>query len=281
VEQNARRAIDAGLAEDNNWADSEQRVQFVYQFWVSSGRPPASVIKHMGTEATQGSLPAVPSRDIAIDSSRFLSPKGHAGLQTSELASKPLPAPSSESLSPSHPRPRPTPRYAQPTSHLIQPLNLQGAHDGLINDEDTSHSDEEHNEDQDLANIDKEILLVENEVATLKGMMSNKSKQSDAALHRLIKAKESELGEARKRRATLSTAPRVQRHLPFIGDRRARGMEVIQAARKMIHDFAVSENVDPTAMQRLLHASLTTSAKSSAWDAFENLQSIVRNGGGE
>ena len=49
----------------------------------------------------------------------------------------------------------------------------------------------------------------------------------------------------------------------------------------MIHNFSVSENVDPTAMQRLLHTSLMTSAKSSAWDAFKNLQSIVRNGRGE
>ena len=231
VEQNTWHALDAGLAEDNNWANSEQRVQFVYQSWVSLGRPPASVIKCMETEAIQGSPPTLPSHNIAIASSHFISPKGqkgHAVPQTDKLASKQSPAPSSESPLP--PCPRPTTRYAQSASYLIHPLDLQDAHDGLIDDEDALQDDEEYNEDQDLANIEKEILVAKDGLATLKGMIINESKQSASMLRKLIKVKESELGEARRRRATLGISPRVQQHLLFVGERRARGMEVIQVA---------------------------------------------------
>ena len=135
-------------------------------------------------------------------------------------------------------------------------------------------------DDNVIRELENKINDIEGSIAAIKQMMAGERGKFVMKFQELIRLKELELVDARKKKASLDTVPKVKRYSPFTGDRRARGMAAIQAARKIVHDFAAEENVDPTAMQTLLHASLSTSLKTSAWDCFQHILSILRAGGG-
>lgn len=286
MEQSSRRSVASGMPEDNEWDDTEDRVQLVYQSWVNAGRPSASDILKKNS---LGPLPSPPAQHAQESTSAlphsFIPPNAPVSLQVGPSSKLSLDSgPLSSTIPQRHPSPASIGHSRQSVPTLTKSPPRHADHDGRPDlmdvDGDEDEDDDGDVEEAGLRELDQKIAEVEDAIAKLQGMMANESKQSADMMRRLIKVKESELAGAQNKRAALSKAPKVHRHHPFVGERRARGMKVIQAARRLIHDFAVEENVDPTVMQRLLHATLVTSAKTSAWDAFQTLQSVKRNGGG-
>src|SRR5260370_14161302 len=185
VEQNVQQALAANFDETNNWPTSASRINHVYSYWVSAGRPSALAIECM--------------------------------------------------------------------------VNLEVDH---IAGEEPSDC-----EDEGISALEKIISEGEKSITMYKTMAATESEESAAVLWHLIKTKTKEILDVRQKMAAFHEAPRVKHYSPFTIEKCTHTLAVIEAAQKMVHDFVVDENVDPTMVQCLFQAKLITNTKTSSWDA--------------
>ena len=113
-----------------------------------------------------------------------------------------------------------------------------------------------------------------------KTMAATESEESAAVLWNLIKVKTKEIMDAQQKMAAFHEVPRVKHYSPFTIEKCMHTLAVIEAAWKMVHDFMVDENVDPTMVQCLFQEKLITNTKTSSWDAWQSLMAIGRQSHG-
>lgn len=282
VEQNVRRALRANLEETNNWPSSADRIQFVYNCWVDQGRPSASAINPLRNRVT-----VFPSRAAAAVVAVPTTPH-HAPHLTTRHPSVAPSVPPSNHVPESH------------SSHTgVRASNRLEKNGNSESDDEMEEVDQselqsgrqdeaEEEEEEDEGAVDKDgdsdalelkIKHAKQSILQYKGFLEDANDRDTTALFRTaIKKKEAQLAELTKRRDGISSTGKVRQYSRLIGEKRDRAMLVVQNARKLLHDFAIAENVDLTAMHELLQGALKTALKTSSWDCWQHIKGVVRSG---